>query len=54
MVIFSVVPHWPAPGVKVYVVVVVLSKEGDQAPVMPLFDVVSSALKGSPGQISGI
>ena len=31
-----------------------LSKEGDQVPIMPLFDVVSSSLKASPEQIAGI
>ena len=48
----DVTAHWPVSGVKVYVVVVVLSKEGDQVPVMPLFDVVTSSLKASLGQIS--
>ena len=35
-------------------VVVVLSKEGDQVPLMPLFEMVSSSLKASPEQIAGI
>jgi acetyl-CoA carboxylase carboxyltransferase component len=48
MVIFNVavVAHWPAVGVKVYVVVpttVVLMVEGDQVPLMPLTDVNGNA-----------
>ena len=46
-----VVAHWPAVGVKVYVVVAVLFKAGDQVPVMPLLDVVGNALRVAPEQI---
>lgn len=35
-----VVAHWPAAGVKVYVVVAVLLIAGLHVPVMPLFEVV--------------
>jgi hypothetical protein len=38
-----VVAHNPAVGVKVYVVVAVLSKAGDHVPVMPLLEVVGKA-----------
>ena len=54
IVIFMAVAHWSASGVKLYVVVAVVSKDGDQAPVIPLFDVVSNALKAPPEQIAGI
>ena len=54
IVIFTAVAHWSASGVKLYVVVVVVSKDGDQVPVIPLFEVVSSSLKASPEQIAGI
>ena len=53
IVIFTTVAHWSASGVKLYVVVVVVSKDGDQVPVIPLFDVVSKSLKVSPKQIAG-
>jgi hypothetical protein len=46
-----VVAHCPAVGVKVYVVVVVLSKAGDQVPVMPLVEVVGNAVSVAPAQI---
>ena len=46
-----VVAHCPAVGVKVYVVVVVLFKAGDQLPVIPLLDVVGSADSVAPEQI---
>ena len=46
-----VVAHCPAVGVKVYVVVAVLFKAGDQLPVIPLFEVVGSADKVAPEQI---
>ena len=39
-VIVVVVAHWPAEGVKVYVVVAVLLIAGLQVPVMPLLEVV--------------
>ena len=39
-VIVAVLAHCPAVGVKVYVVVAVLFIAGDQAPLIPLFDVV--------------
>jgi hypothetical protein len=48
MVSVAVVAHWPASGVKVYVVVAVLFNAGLHVPVMPLFDVVGSALKVAP------
>ena len=54
IVIFAAVAHWSASGVKLYAVVVVVSKDGDQVPVIPLFEVVSNALKASPEQIAGI
>ena len=47
-----VVAHWPAVGVKVYVVVVVLFNAGAQVPVMPLFDVVGNAPNAAPEQIA--
>jgi len=47
-----VVAHWPAVGVKVYVVVAVLFKAGLQLPLMPLVDVVGSAAKAPPEQIA--
>ena len=46
-----VVAHSPAVGVKVYVVVAVLSSAGDQVPVIPLFDVVGNAASVAPEQI---
>ena len=45
------VAHCPAVGVKVYVVVVVLSSAGAHVPVMPLFEVVGSGDKVAPEQI---
>jgi Flp pilus assembly pilin Flp len=50
-VVVAVVVHCPASGVKVYVVVVVLSNAGDQVPVIPLFDVIGNAAKLAPEQI---
>ena len=47
----AVVAHCPAVGVKVYVVVAVLFKAGDQEPVMPLVEVVGKADKVAPEQI---
>ena len=47
-----VVAHWPAVGVKVYVVVAVLSNAGAQVPVIPLFDVVGKAANTAPEQIA--
>jgi hypothetical protein len=52
MVIVAVVAHWPAVGVNVYVVVVVLSNAGLQVPLMPLVDVVGNAAKAAPEQIA--
>ena len=52
IVINSVVAHNPEVGVKVYVVVAVLSIAGDQVPVIPLFDVVGNADKLAPEQIA--
>jgi len=46
-----VVAHCPASGVKVYVVVVVLSKAGAHVPVMPLLEVVGNGVKVAPAQI---
>jgi hypothetical protein len=37
-------PHCPVTGVKVYVVVCVLSSAGDQTPVIPLRDIVGKGL----------
>lgn len=48
----DVVAHCPAVGVKIYVVVFVLSKAGDQVPVMPLLDAVGRADKTPPVQIA--
>jgi hypothetical protein len=47
----AVVAHCPASGVKVYVVVVVLSKAGDQLPVMPLLEVVDNGARVAPEHI---
>jgi hypothetical protein len=46
-----VVAHCPAVGVKVYVVVVVLFKAGDQVPLMPLLEVVGNGASVAPVQI---
>ena len=51
MLMLDVTAHWPVSGVKVYVVVVVLSKEGDQVPVIPLLEVEGRLDKASPLQI---
>jgi hypothetical protein len=48
-----VVAHCPTVGVKVYVFVVVLSKAGDQVPVIELFEVVGNADKLPPEHIGG-
>ena len=45
-----VVAHWPIVGVKVYVVVVVLSIAGDHVPVIPLLEVVGRAPIVDPEQ----
>ena len=45
------VAHCPAAGVKVYVVVAVLFKAGDQVPLMPLVDVPGRGASASPEQI---
>ena len=50
MVSVAVAAHWPAAGVKVYVVVVVLFKAGAQVPVMPLVEVVGNCAKIVPAQ----
>jgi hypothetical protein len=47
----AVVAHCPAVGVNVYVVVVVLSKAGDQVPVYPLREVVGKAVNVPPSHI---
>ena len=46
-----VVAHWPAVGVNVYVVVVVLSKVGAHVPVIPLVELVGSGASVAPEQI---
>ena len=51
IVIVAVVAHCPAVGVKVYVVVVVLSKAGAHVPVMPLLEVVGSGAIVAPEHI---
>ena len=51
MVNVVVVAHCPAVGVNVYVVVAVLSKAGAQVPVMPLLEVVGSAVSVAPEQM---
>ena len=51
IVIFAIVAHSPVVGVKLYVVVAVLSKAGDHVPVIPLFEVVGNADKVTPEQI---
>jgi hypothetical protein len=43
--------HCPAVGVKVYRVVNVLFRAGDQVPEMPLIDVVGSAERAAPEQM---
>lgn len=53
IIIVVVVAHWPPPGVKVYVVVAVLSSAGDQLPVIILLEVVGNAVSISPEQIAG-
>ena len=52
MVNAAVVAHCPADGVKVYIFVCVLSKAGDQLPVMPFFEVIGSGFNPSPAQIA--
>lgn len=47
----AVVAHWPAVGVKVYVVVAVLFNAGLQVPVMPFSDVVGKAFNTPPVHI---
>jgi len=47
----AVVAHCPGSGVKVYVVVVVLSSAGVQIPVMPLLEVVGNGVNAAPEQI---
>ena len=50
----AVVAHWPPSGVKVYSVVVVLSKAGAQVPIMPFSDVTGKVMAGAPLQIAAI
>ncbi len=50
MVSEAVVAHCPAVGVNVYVVVAVLLIAGDHVPLIPLLDVVGSALIVAPEQ----
>ena len=47
----AVEAHCPAVGVNVYVVVAVLSNAGDHVPVIPLLEVVGSAVSVAPEQI---
>jgi hypothetical protein len=51
IVIVAVVAHCPTVGVKVYVFVAILSKTGDQAPAIELFEVVGKADKLPPEHI---
>ncbi len=51
IVIVAVAAHCPALGVKVYVVVVVLFRAGDQVPVMLLLEVVGNEDNVVPEQI---
>ena len=51
IVMVAVVAHNPEVGVKVYVVVAVLSIAGDQVPVIPLVELVGNADKLAPEQI---
>ena len=51
MVKVVVVAHCPGSGVNVYVVVVVLSKAGDQFPIIPLLEVVGSGVNVAPEHI---
>ena len=44
----AVVAHCPAVGVNAYVVVAVLSKAGAQVPMIPLLEVVGSAVRVAP------
>ena len=53
IVMVAVVAHCPAVGVKVYNVVFVLSKGGDQFPVIPFKEVVGKAEIVAPGQTAG-
>ena len=46
------VAHCPTVGVKVYVVVAVLFKAGDQVPVYPFSEVVGRAVNVAPEQIA--
>ena len=47
-----VVAHCPGVGIKVYVVVAVLFKAGDQLPLIPFRDVVGNAVNIPPEQIA--
>src|SRR5689334_21489959 len=47
----AVVAHCPGSGVKVYVVVAVLSNAGAQVPVMPLLEVVGNGGRVAPEHI---
>jgi hypothetical protein len=51
IVIVAVLAHWPASGVKVYVVVLALSNAGAQVPVIPLIEVKAKGLNVAPEQI---
>ena len=50
----AVVAHWPAVGVKVYVVVAVLLNAGAQVPDITSMDVVGSVGAAAPLQIAAI
>ena len=53
MAIVVVNAHWPAVGVKVYVVVAVLFNAGAHVPVIPLLEVVGKGDKTPPEHIGG-
>ena len=51
IVIVALLAHCPEDGVKVYVVVEVLFKAGDQVPVIPFEEVVGKGLNVAPAHI---
>ena len=53
IVIVATEAHCPEVGVKVYKVVAVLFKAGDQVPTIPLLEVVGSGSKLEPAQMGG-
>ena len=48
MSMLTVVAHCPAAGVKIYVVVAVLFKAGDQDPIIPFVEVVGNGANAAP------